>query len=65
MSYSLGNFSHTRKRLLSQITNATMPRPSLELWNNTASSTHYLFNSDFLRLKNLEFGYTQNYLKVN
>lgn len=61
MSYSLGNFSHIRARdyWSPDNTNATMPRPSLELWNNnTQVSTHYLFNSDFLRLKNLEFGYS-------
>ena len=61
MSYSLGNFSHIRERdhWSPDNTKASMPRPSLELWNNnTQVSTHYLFDSDFLRLKNLEFGYS-------
>ncbi len=63
MSYSLGNFSQWRANdhWSPDNINATMPRASLELWNNNAknvASTHWLMNSDFLRLKNLELGYT-------
>ena len=36
-----------------------MPRGSSSMWNNnTEASTQWLLNAGFLRLKNLEFGYT-------
>ena len=63
MSYSLGNFTQWREKDHWSPTNtdATMPRASIELWNNNANnvnSDHWQIDSDFLRLKNLELGYS-------
>ena len=61
MSYSLGNFLGWRAddRWTPEHTQATMPRGSSSMWNNnTEKSTQWLLNAGFLRLKNLEFGYT-------
>jgi len=61
MSYGLGNFLAWRAddRWSPDNTNATQPRGSVENFNNnTEQSTHWLMNAAFLRLKNLEFGYT-------
>jgi TonB-linked SusC/RagA family outer membrane protein len=59
MSYSLGNFSTWRWENHWTPTNtaATMPRASLDAGNNNVQSTHWLFDSGFLRLKNVELGY--------
>ncbi len=39
-------------------TNAKYPRPmSLNTTNNTMKSTHWLMNGNYVRLKNVEFGY--------
>lgn len=60
MSYSLGNFLEARAedRWSPQNANASMPRPSQEVFNNnTLPSTKWLYNSGFTRLKNLELGY--------
>jgi len=61
MSYSLGGFSAWRAEnhwAPDNTTNATMPRASLETWNNnTNSSTQWSVDAGFLRLKNLELGY--------
>jgi hypothetical protein len=61
MTYNLGNFSAWRaENHWSPLnnTNATMPRASLEDWNNnTIASTQWRVNSGFLRLKNMEIGY--------
>ncbi len=61
MSYSLGNFMEWRAkdRWAPENTKASMPRGSSSMWNNnTEASTQWLLNAGFLRLKNLEFGYT-------
>ena len=61
MSNSLGNFLEWRAndRWSPDNTTATMPRGSSATWtNNTEASTQWLLNAGFLRLKNLEFGYT-------
>jgi len=61
MSYSLGNFMEWRAkdRWTPESTKASMPRGSSSMWNNnTEASTQWLLNAGFLRLKNLEFGYT-------
>jgi TonB-linked SusC/RagA family outer membrane protein len=61
MSYSLGNFSAWRAEnrwAPDNSTNATMPRASVETWNNnTNTSTQWLVDAGFLRLKNVELGY--------
>jgi TonB-linked SusC/RagA family outer membrane protein len=60
MSYSLGNFSTYRweNHWTPANTDATMPRASLDAGNNNVQSTHWLFDSGFLRLKNVELGYS-------
>ena len=61
MSYNLGNFLAWRAndRWSAENTNATQPRGSVENFNNnTLKSTHWLLNAGFLRLKNMEIGYT-------
>jgi TonB-linked SusC/RagA family outer membrane protein len=60
MSYSLGNFSTYRweNHWTPANTGATMPRASLDAGNNNVQSTHWLFDSGFLRLKNVELGYS-------
>lgn len=60
MSYSLGNFTQWRanNHWSAENTDATMPRPSIENQNNnTESSTQWLVDAGFLRLKNMEIGY--------
>jgi TonB-linked SusC/RagA family outer membrane protein len=44
---------------------ATLPRLSLGNTNNTPSSTLYLRNGDYLRLKNAEVGYSLPYLWIH
>ncbi|MGD9930807.1 MAG: TonB-dependent receptor [Mangrovibacterium sp.] len=61
MSYNLGNFLQWRAddRWSPENTNASQPRGSIDNFNNnTLQSTHWLMNAGFLRLKNLEIGYT-------
>lgn len=61
MSYSLGNFLNWRAddRWTPENTDATQPRASYEVFNNnTAGSTQWLFNAAFLKLRNLQLGYT-------
>lgn len=61
MSYTFGNFLAWRAngRWAPDHTDATMPRASYELFNNnTATSTQWLVNAGFLKLKNVEVGYT-------
>lgn len=61
MSYNLGNFLAWRAndRWSEENTTATQPRGSVENFNNnTLKSTHWLLNAGFLRLKNLEIGYS-------
>lgn len=61
MSYSLGDFLQWRAdgRWTPENTKATMPRGTSGLWNNnTIQSTQWLLDAGFLRLKNLELGYT-------
>lgn len=61
MSYSLGNFLNWRAdgRWTPEHTDATMPRASYELFNNnTINSTQWLLNAAFLKLRNVELGYT-------
>ncbi|WP_346854548.1 TonB-dependent receptor [uncultured Draconibacterium sp.] len=60
MSTSLGNFNAFRAedRWTPDNIDATMPRASVEVFNNnTLESTQWLFDAGFLRLKNLEVGY--------
>lgn len=61
MSTSLGGISAWRAEnhwAPDNATNATMPRASVEMWNNnTNSSTQWSVDAGFLRLKNLELGY--------
>lgn len=60
MSYSLGNFLKWRAtdRWTPDHTNAKMPRASYEnMNNNTINSTQWLINADYLRVKNVSFGY--------
>ncbi len=60
MSYSLGNFLAWRAdgRWSPENTNATQPRASYELFNNnTQTSTQWLLDAGFLRVKNVELGY--------
>ncbi len=61
MSYSLGNFPQWRAedRWTPENTDATQPRGSVDNWNNnTEQNTHWLIDAGFLRLKNLEIGYS-------
>ena len=62
LSTSLGNFPKWRSNdhWTPDHIHAKMPRASYELWNNNSNetSTQWLLDSDFLRLKNLELGYT-------
>ncbi len=62
MSSSLGNFVQWRadgRWTPDNTQGAAMPRASQTNFNNnTESSTHWLFNAGFLRLKSLELGYT-------
>lgn len=62
LSTSLGNFPKWRSddHWTPDRIHASMPRASYELWNNNSNetSTQWLLDSDFLRLKNLELGYT-------
>lgn len=61
MSYSLGNFLNWRAegRWTPENSNATMPRASYDLFNNnTANSTQWLLDASFLKLRNVELGYT-------
>lgn len=62
MSYSLGNFTQWRAddRWSQSNTNATQPRGSQETRNNNSNmeSTQWLMDAGFLRLKNLELGYS-------
>lgn len=61
MSYNLGNFLAWRAddRWSPENTDATQPRGSIDNFNNnTLQSTHWLMNAGFLRLKNVEVGYT-------
>ena len=62
MSYGLGNFLQWRadNRWSPENTDATQPRASYENFNNnnTEKSTHWLMDAGFLRLKNIEIGYT-------
>lgn len=61
MSYSLGNFLDWRAqdRWTPENTDASMPRASYELFNNnTTNSTQWLLNAGFLKLRNVELGYT-------
>ena len=58
---NLGNFLDWRAndRWSPENTNATQPRGSIDNFNNnTLQSTHWLMDAGFLRLKNLELGYT-------
>ena len=65
MSYSLGNFTEWRAkdRWAPDHTTANMPRGSSGMWNNnhqsnsSTASTQWLFDSGFLRFKNIEVGY--------
>ncbi|HTF17057.1 MAG TPA: TonB-dependent receptor [Chryseolinea sp.] len=60
MSYSLGNFLAWRAndRWTPQNTDASMPRASYELFNNnTNSSTQWLIDASFLKLRNVQLGY--------
>ena len=63
MSYSFGNFLNWRAedRWSPANTDASMPRASAALWNNSTdgsyNSTHWLVDAGFLRLKNIEIGY--------
>jgi TonB-linked SusC/RagA family outer membrane protein len=63
MSYSFGNFLAWRAgdRWSPSNTDASMPRASAALWNNSTNSvynsTHWRVNAGFLRLKNVELGY--------
>jgi TonB-linked SusC/RagA family outer membrane protein len=63
MSYSFGNFLAWRAedRWSPSNTDASMPRASYALWNNSTNSvynsTHWRVNAGFLRLKNVELGY--------
>lgn len=61
MSYNLGNFLQWRAddRWSPDNTDASMPRGSIENDNNnTLPSTHWLLDAGFMRLKNLEIGYS-------
>ncbi len=61
MSYNLGNFLDWRAndRWSPDNTDASQPRGSIDNFNNnTLQSTHWLMDAGFLRLKNLEIGYT-------
>ncbi len=61
MSYNLGNFLSWRAqdRWSPENTDASQPRGSVENFNNnTLPSTHWLMDAGFLRLKNLEIGYS-------
>lgn len=61
MSYNLGNFLEWRgnDRWSPENTNASQPRASLSNFNNnTLPSTHWLLDAGFLRLKNVEIGYS-------
>ena len=62
MSYSLGNFTVWRAedRWSPDNTDGTQPRGSVETRNNNSNmeSTHWRMDAGFLRLKNLEIGYT-------
>jgi len=62
MSYNLGNFLQWRadgRWAPDNTEGATMPRgSSINFNNNTLPSTHWLLDAGFLRLKNLEIGYT-------
>jgi TonB-linked SusC/RagA family outer membrane protein len=61
MNYSLGNFAVWRANdhWSPENTDATMPRPdNSNTNNNTLTSTQWLINAGFLRLKSLELGYT-------
>jgi TonB-linked SusC/RagA family outer membrane protein len=68
MSYAFGNFLAWRAdgRWTPEHTNATMPRGSYELFNNnTINSTQWLVNAGFLKLRNVELGYTLPQSLVN
>jgi hypothetical protein len=62
MSYSLGNFTKWRAdgRWSPDNHDATQPRGASATMNNnsTMANTHWLIDAGFLRLKNLELGYT-------
>ncbi len=62
MNYNLGNFLQWRadgRWSAENTNNATMPRGAAEnANNNTQRSTQWLVDAGFLRLKNLEIGYT-------
>jgi TonB-linked SusC/RagA family outer membrane protein len=60
MSPSFGNYPMWRAndRWSAENPDGTMPRGDAGIWtNNTESSTHWLADAGFLRLKNLELGY--------
>jgi TonB-linked SusC/RagA family outer membrane protein len=61
LNYGLGNFLQWRAtdRWSPANTDATMPRATLSNTNNnTLPSTQWLLNASFMRLKNVELGYT-------
>jgi len=61
MSYSLGNFLAWRAddRWTPENTDASQPRASYDVFNNnTSGSTQWLFNAAFLKLRNLQLGYS-------
>lgn len=62
MSYGLGNFLQWRAddRWSLENTDASQPRGSIDNFNNNnrEASTHWLMDAGFLRLKNIEIGYT-------
>lgn len=61
MNYNLGNFTQWRAedRWTQENTDATQPRGAAENNNNnTQPSTHWIVDAAFLRLKNVELGYT-------
>jgi TonB-linked SusC/RagA family outer membrane protein len=62
MSYGLGNFLQWRAddRWSPENTDASQPRGSTDNFNNNNrdASTHWLMDAGFLRLKNIEIGYT-------
>lgn len=61
MNYNLGNFLAWRAngRWTPENTDASQPRGAAEnANNNTQPSTHWTMNAGFLRLKNVEIGYT-------
>lgn len=64
MSHTFGNFLDWRARDSWSVdnTDATMPRGSTALWTTSTdasyASTHWLQNAGFLRLKNVELGYS-------